>query len=111
MDLNQMVISYSDTGSGRNASINLTPSGCGTILETNAATDNDIQWCVSQKINDVGTTNNLIEPNEIWILTIGMPSTARINQRITFNLQPAVGAVSSFSKRIPGALSRIQPLY
>lgn len=111
MDLTQMVISYSDSGGGRNASINMIPSACGTILSANAATNNDIEWCVSQKINEVGGTNNLLEPNEIWILSIGMPDSASINQKITFNLQPAVGAVSSFSKTIPGALSRIQPLY
>jgi len=111
MDLNQMVISYSDTHGGRNASITMIPSDCGTILSANAATDNDIQWCVSQKINEVGTPNSLLEPNEIWILSIGMPDSASVNQKITFNLQPAVGAVSSLSKTVPGALSRIQPLY
>jgi flagellin FlaB len=111
MDLNQMVISYSDTGGGRNPGIAMIPSGCGSILSANAATDNDIEWCVSQKINEVGTPNSLLEPNEIWILSIGMPDSARINQKITFNLQPAVGAVSTFSKTVPGALSRIQPLY
>jgi flagellin FlaB len=111
MDLTQMVISYSDSAGGRNASINMTPTGCGTILTANAASDNDIQWCVSEKINEVGTANNLLEPNEIWILSIGMPASARINERITFNLQPAVGAVSTFSKTIPGALSKVQPIY
>jgi archaeal flagellin FlaB len=111
MDISQMVISYSDTGGGRNASIDMIPAGCGSILTANATTDDEIQWCVSQKINEVGTTNSLLEPNEIWILSIGMPSTARFNQRITFNLQPAVGAVSSFSKTVPGALSRVQPVY
>jgi archaeal flagellin FlaB len=111
MDLSQMVISYTDTGGGRNASINMTPSGCGTILDANAATKDDIQWCVSQKINEVGNTNNLIEPNELWILSIGMPPTATVNQKITLTMQPAVGAVSSISKTIPGALSKIQPIY
>lgn len=111
MDLNQMVISYSDTGGGRNASINMTPAGCDSILSVNADTDKDIRWCVSQRINEVGTSNNLLEPNEIWIISIGMPPSATVNQKITFHLQPAVGAVSSFSKTIPGALSRVQPLY
>lgn len=111
MDLNQMVISYTDTGGGRNASINMTPNGCGSILSANAVTKDDIQWCVSQKINEVGNPNTLIEPNELMILSIGMPPTATVNQKITLNLQPAVGAVSSISKTIPGALSKIQPIY
>jgi len=113
MDLSQMVISYSDTKGGRNASINMTPSGCGSILTAAVTNDNDIQWCVSQKINDLNpnNNNNLLEPNEIWVLSIGMPSTASINERITVNLQPAVGAVLPLTRSIPGAINKVQAIY
>lgn len=110
MDISQMVISYTDTGGGRNVSINMTPSGCGTILDANAGTNDDIQWCVSQKMNEVGASNNLLEPNEIWVLSIGMPDTATTNQVITINLQPAVGAYVPVTRTIPGGLSKIQSL-
>jgi len=110
MDITQMVISYSDTGGGRNVSINMTPSGCGTILTANAGSSNDIRWCVSQKMNEVGATNNLLEPNEIWVLSIGLPDTATANQVITLNLQPAVGAFVPVTRTIPGGLSKIQSL-
>jgi archaeal flagellin FlaB len=113
MDLSQMVISYSDTNGGRNAAIPNNTAGmttCGTILITDATQTNN-QWCVSQKINTVGTDNNLLEPNEIWILSIGMPETASINQKITVNFQPSVGAVIALTRTIPGGLTRVQAIY
>lgn len=112
MDLSQMVISYSDTNGGRNASIDfISDADCGSILSTSVTDDEDIAWCVSQKINEVGATNNLLEPNEIWVLSIGMPTTAQINEKITVNLQPAVGAVLPLTRTIPGALNKVQAIY
>ena len=123
MDLTQMVISYSDNNGGRNPSIlNNTPEGggttgginnCGTILTTTEANSADQRWCVSQKINDLTPTapNNLLESNEIWVLSIGMPSTASVNQKITVNMQPAVGAVLPVTRTLPGAFSTVQAIY
>jgi len=110
MDLTQMVISYSDNNGGRNPSLTLS-SDCGTILTANEASADDIEWCVAQKINTVGTENNLLQPNEIWVLSIGMPATASINQKITVNLQPAVGAVLPLTRTVPGGLNRVQAIY
>jgi len=94
MDLSQMVVSYSDNNGGRNPSLYFDANAsCSTILTADATSSGTIGWCVAQKINDLGTNNNLLEPNEIWVLSIGMPPTASINQKITVNLQPAVGAV------------------
>lgn len=71
MDLTQMVVSYSDTAGGRNASIvNTTGLDCGNLLQSSQTSVNAIKWCVPQKINEVGTTNNLLEPNEIWVLAV-----------------------------------------
>lgn len=113
MDLTQMVISYSDTNGGRNASIvNTTNLDCGALLESSAASNANIKWCVPQKINEVGSTsNNLLEPNEIWVLAIQTPDTAGINQKITVNLQPAVGAVLPITRTLPGAFSKVQAIY
>ncbi|MDD1694105.1 MAG: flagellin [Methanoregula sp.] len=115
MDLSQMVISYSDSNGGRvanvpNATSSITDCTTNNILTT--STD-DIHWCVSQKINDQNPSNpnNLLEPNEIWTISIGMPSSASINQKITVSLQPAVGAVITLSRTIPGALSKVQAVY
>jgi flagellin FlaB len=112
MDLTQMVVSYSDTGGGRNPSIlNATGLDCGTLLQSSVSDVTALQWCVPQKINQVGSPNNLLEPNEIWVLAIQTPSSASINQKITINLQPAVGAVLPITRTIPGALSKVQALY
>lgn len=110
MDLTQMVISYTDTAGGRNASLNMT-STCSNVLTAVPANSNDIYWCVSQKINTVGTANNLLEPNEIWVLSIGMPATASVNQKITVNLQPAVGAVLPLTRTVPGGITAVQAIY
>lgn len=113
MDLTQMVISYSDTNTGRNASLNMTPDATcvANVLTATPATSNDIYWCVSQKINTVGNPNNLLEPNEIWVISIGMPASASVNQKITVNLQPAVGAVLPLTRTVPGGINKVQAIY
>jgi len=114
MDLTQMVISYSDNNGGRNPSIiNTTGLACGALLGTTEAAEADNRWCVSQKINDLNPTasNNLLESNEIWVISIQTPDSAVVNTKITFNLQPAVGAVLPISRTLPGGLNTVQALY
>lgn len=114
MDLTQMVISCSDSNGGRNPSIvnNTDVNSCADVF-TNAATVEDMRWCVSAKYNDLnpGSPNNLLEPNEIWILSIGMPPTATPNAKGTINLQPSVGAVVPLSRTLPGAFSKVQAIH
>jgi len=114
MDLTQMVISYSDNNGGRNANI-LTNAGgitdCNTVLETAVTAEADQRWCVSQRINTVGDANTLLEPNEIWVLSIQTPDSASVNTKITVNLQPAVGAVLPITRTLPGAFTPVQAIY
>ena len=114
MDLTQMVISCSDNNGGRNPSIATNPdiNSCDNVL-SNAVTVEDMRWCVSAKFNDLnpGSPNNLLEPNEIWILSIGMPPSAIPNTKGTINLQPSVGAVVPLSRTLPGALSKVQAIH
>jgi len=118
MDLTQMVISYSDNNGGRNPNINATPTlSCDDLtieLDTSVADETLLQWCVGQKINDLHadtTPNNLLEPNEIWVLTIRAPDSATVNTKLTYNLQPAVGAVLPITRSVPGGLNPVQALY
>jgi flagellin FlaB len=115
MDLSTMVISYSDSAGGRNPSIlnNTAITTCTNVLTPDAATVDDMRWCVSQKINDqnVGAENNLLEPNEIWVLSVGMPNTAQVNVKFTVNMQPSVGAVLPITRTIPGGLNPVQAVY
>jgi len=117
MDLSQMVVSYLDTAGGRNPNVkNTTDLTCAELTSGGGLADtvtdvNNIEWCVAQKINTVGDDNNLLEPNEIWVLSIQTPSTAKINEKITINIQPAVGAVLPLTRTIPGALNKIQAIY
>jgi len=119
MDLTQMVISYTDNNKGRNPNINSTFGlDCANLvagdLSTTVTDQDDLQWCVSQKINDLNaatTPNNLLEPNEIWVISIQTPSTATVNTKVTFNMQPAVGAVLPISRTLPGGLNAVQAIY
>lgn len=114
MDLTQMVISYSDNNGGRNANIVNETGGitdCGTIMTTPVTAEADQRWCVSQRINTVGTANTLLEPNEIWVLSIQTPDSATVNTKITVNLQPAVGAVLPITRTLPGAFNPVQAIY
>ncbi len=111
-----MVISYSDNNGGRNANILNNTGGitdCTTIDIFADATAANQRWCVAQKINDLNPTspNNLLEPNEIWVLSIGMPPTTPDNTKITVNMQPSVGAVLPITRTIPGGLNTVQALY
>jgi len=113
MDLSQMVISYND-GASRNPSVANNTAGINTC--TNVFDDRTLAqqlWCVSQKINDLNpaSPNDLLEPNEIWVITIGLPPTATVNQKININLQPAVGAVLPITRTIPGGLNTVQAIY
>jgi len=114
MDLSQMVISYTDSNGGRNPNVDLVDpmniNTCTNVL-TAEGTAGQMRWCVAQKINDLGTNNNLLEPNEIWILSIGLPNTASVNQQITINLQPAVGSFVPITRTIPGGLTPVQAVY
>ena len=113
MDLQQMVISYSDTAGGRspNISTNADLDDCGNVFSDQTTSEN-WRWCVSQKINDLNTVpNDLLEPNEIWVLSIGMPSSSKANQQFTVNLQPAVGAFLPITRTIPGAINAVQSVY
>ena len=125
MDLSQMVVSYIDNHGGRNPNVELNSGGLGiqsciwthegdtNVLVYDSIADWDVHWCVAQRINDLnpGAENNLLEPNEIWVLSIAMPPSATVNTKFTINFQPAVGAVLPISRTIPGGLSKIQPLY
>jgi len=113
MDLTQMVISCADNNGGRNPNIanNTDLNSCDGVF-SNAATVDDMRWCVSGKFNDLNpeSPNNLLEPNEIWLLSIGMPPTATINTKGTINMQPAVGAVVPLTRTLPGAFTRVQAI-
>lgn len=124
MDLSQMVISYSDSSGVRNPNLLTNTDGmnsCSWVRDgdTNVlaydstANLEDYHWCVSQRINDLnpGAENNLLEPNEIWVLSVAMPPSARVNTKVTINFQPAVGAVLPVSRTIPGGLLKVQTLY
>jgi len=113
MDLTQMVISYTDNNGGRNPSVgnNTDYNSCTGVMTD--ATEANMKWCIAQKLNDLNgaSPNNLLEPNEIWVLSIGMPPTATANTKITVNLQPAVGAVLPISRTLPGGLNKVQAVY
>ncbi|PKL64323.1 MAG: flagellin [Methanomicrobiales archaeon HGW-Methanomicrobiales-3] len=117
MDLDQMVVSYTDNNGGRNPNVNATPGlGCAALtlgLDEDVAAAADTQWCVAQKINDrnPASPNNLLELNEIWVIAIQTPDSATVNTKITFNMQPSVGAVLPITRTLPGGLNKVQGIY
>jgi flagellin FlaB len=107
MDLSQMVVSYND-GTTRNASMMFDTSAACTNSMGGTATTR-VQWCIAQKLN--ANANNLLEPNEQFIIAVGMPTSTTPNTKFTINFQPAVGAALPITRSIPGAVNPIQPLY
>jgi archaeal flagellin FlaB len=116
MDISQMVVSYTDSAGGRNPNVkNTSDLSCLTLasggLDTSQTDVDSIEWCVAQRLNDLGTYNNLLEPNEIWIISVQTPDSAGTNQQIGINMQPAVGAYLPVTRTIPGAINKIQALH
>jgi flagellin FlaB len=107
MDLSQMVVSYND-GTTLNASMNLdTTASCANTIGGTSTTR--VEWCIIQKIN--ANTDSLLEPNEQFIIAVGMPSSTTPNTKFTINFQPAVGATLPVTRTVPGGISAVQPLY
>lgn len=122
-DLSRMVVSYTDNSGTRNPTIAPNSGGIDScfwsqagdtnILAHDSVADWDVHWCISQKINDLnpGTENDLLEPGEIWIITVAMPPTATTDTKITIYFQPAVGAVLPVTRTIPGAILKVQAIH
>lgn len=106
MDLGSMVVSYSDDSGAITPS--LTRDDVGTLCAAEPAAGH---WCIGQQYNVVGTSNDILDPSEEMILAIGMPATADSNAIIKINLQPSIGAVLPITRRVPGTITTVQPLY
>jgi flagellin FlaB len=102
MDLSQMVVSYND-GTTLRASM-AKGADC-----TNSMAGTKTEWCIAQKIN--ANTDDLLEPNEQFIIAVGMPTSTTANTKLKINYQPAVGAVLPITRTVPGGISLVQPLY
>lgn len=105
MDLDQMVISYND-GTTRWTNVTNT-TDCASFMT--GGSKHNAYWCISQRIN--ADSNDILDPNEQFMLSIAMPTTATINSAFTINLQPSVGAVLPITRTIPGAIHEVQVLY
>jgi flagellin FlaB len=107
MDLSQMVISYNDgTTRWTNLTNNTPLTDCTGIISTPT---HNAKWCIAQKIN--AGDDDMLDPNEQFMLAIAMPTTAKINTQFTINMQPAVGAVLPITRTIPGSITKVQALY
>jgi len=112
IDLSAMVVSYSDNNKGHNS--NLTYGG--VLQEKSSACDNaktggsPQTWCIAQKINNA-TAGAQLDNNAQMIIMVGLPTTATANTKITINFQPAVGAVLSITRTIPGGINPVQAIY
>jgi len=107
MDMSQMVVSYNDGTTLRSNMPFDTNATCTITMGTTAATN--VGWCIAQKIN--ANTDNLLEPNEQFVIAVGMPTTATANTKFSVNFQPAVGAVTAITRTVPGGITPVQPLY
>jgi flagellin FlaB len=100
MDLDQMIVSYTDSAGGYNANV-------GKITDCTALTTTT--WCIGSRL--YGNTNDVLDPNEQMVIMVGLPTTATANTKLTVNFQPAIGAVLPISRTVPGTITQVQPLY
>jgi len=113
VDLSQMVISYNDNNGGHNTNLTyegIAPDGGACTKSMAGGADTNQQWCIAEKINNQ-TSGPLLEPNAQMILSVGLPTTAQKNVKISINFQPAVGSVLPITRTIPGGINPVQALY
>ena len=104
MDISQMVVSYNDEYTRRSSMTMDTDITC-----ANTITASYTQWCIARRIN--ANTDNLLEPNEQFVIAVGMPTSTTPNKKFTVNFQPAVGAVLPITRTVPGGIQAVQAIY
>jgi archaeal flagellin FlaB len=102
-DLSQMQVSYNDGTTNRD-SMSMDSSAC-----SNTMAGTKTKWCIAQKIN--GNDNNILEPNEQFIIAVGMPATATPNTQFSVNLQPSVGANLPITRTVPPSINNVNVLF
>jgi len=96
IDISQMLVTY-------------TCEGTSDVIEYDGATFSD-GWAVITKYNEIGTSNNLLEPGEQFVLKVKVPAPA-LNKQFSVNLQPAVGAVYPIKLTVPPNLDLVNILH
>jgi archaellin len=76
--------------------------------------DNDVAFSVT---TIVGDTDTLLEPGELMIITINVPTgvtpppTLLANQRFTIEIQSPVGATLDITRQFPAELRQVMQLH
>ena len=101
IDISQMLVTY-------------TCENVSQVIEYNSTyvigTDLAEGWAVITKYNEIGTSNNLLEPGEQFVLEVKVPTPA-LNKQFSVNLQPAVGAVYPIKLTVPPNLDKVNILH
>ena len=96
IDISQMLVTY-------------TCEGTSDVIEYDDTTFSD-GWAVMTKYNEIGTSNNLLEPGEQFVLKVKVLTPA-LNKQFSVNLQPAVGAVYPIKLTVPPNLDKVNILH
>lgn len=107
MDVTKMAVSYTDENT------RWTGADYGTYVLNIAANDPKIQagqavWGLNSTINADGDT--LLEPNEQFVIFVGVPNTAVPSERFTITLLPADGAAYPIVRRVPAGIDPVNIL-
>lgn len=104
LDVTKMAVSYSDertrwTGADyKDPVINITGDEAGSAP----------RWGINATIN--ADPDTLLEPNEQFIIFIGVPQTAIPNERFTITLLPADGAAYPIIRKVPAGIDNVNIL-
>jgi len=103
MDATKMAVSYSDESTRWTGA---------DYTYKEKATQDDVQnkavWGINATMN--ADDDNLLEPNEQFIIFVGVPQTAVPNQRFTITLLPADGAAYPIVKKVPAGIDKVNIL-
>ncbi|MCQ8893857.1 MAG: flagellin [Methanolinea sp.] len=104
LDVTKMAISYSDERTRWTGA----DYGQPVIYITGDQAGSAPKWGINATINDDG--DNLLEPNEQFIIFIGVPTTAVPNERFTITLLPADGAAYPIIRKVPAGIDNVNIL-
>jgi len=103
MDVTKMAVSYSDESTRW--------TGADYTYKSNVA-ESDVQnkkyWGINSTIN--ADSDTLLEPNEQFVIFVGVPTTAVPSERFTITLLPADGAAYPIVRKVPAGIDKVNIL-
>ena len=125
VDFNKLMITYSDKNTQpvkitktEDTTVNsdglvflpAKPVAQGGCLKSDAA--NDGEWHI-RRISNAATGDEgvLLEPREMFTISVGLPAGLKVNEKFTIEIQPSVGSTIGITRTVPPQIDTVNKLF